>query len=57
MDKDDAKHPLNACNIHFDEERGWHYHATPGKFPYIIGGFYGEVERRGGRRGPRGGQE
>jgi hypothetical protein len=45
-------HPLNAFNMHFDEERGWHYHVTPGKFPYIIGGYYGEAERRGGRRGP-----
>ena len=32
---------LNAFNVHKDAERGWHYHVTPGKFPYIIGGFAG----------------
>jgi YHYH protein len=53
MAKDDTDHALNGFNMHFDEERGWHYHVTPGKFPYIIGGFYGEVDRRNGRRGPR----
>ena len=47
MAKDDTDHPLNAFNIHYDDERGWHYHVTPGKFPYIIGGYYGEVDRRG----------
>jgi hypothetical protein len=53
MAKDDTAHPLNAFNMHYDDEHGWHYHVTPGKFPYIIGGYYGEAERRGGRRGPR----
>jgi hypothetical protein len=53
MAKDDTSNPLNAFNVHFDEQRGWHYHVTPGKFPYIIGGYYGEADRRGGRRGPR----
>lgn len=38
--------PLNDFNIHYDEARGWHYHVTPGKFPYIIGGYWGEVDRR-----------
>jgi hypothetical protein len=56
MAKDDAAHPLNAFSIHYDDERGWHYHVTPGKFPYIIGGYYGEAERRGMRRGPRAGR-
>jgi hypothetical protein len=32
---------LNAFNAHYDPERGWHYHVTPGKFPYIIGGYMG----------------
>jgi hypothetical protein len=37
--------PLNAFNLHHDPERGWHYHATPGRFPYLIGGFWGTVAR------------
>jgi hypothetical protein len=53
MAKDDKAHALNSFNMHFDEEHGWHYHVTPGKFPYIIGGYYGEVDRRNSRRGPR----
>lgn len=44
--KDSTKNPLNEFNLHHDEQRGWHYHVTPGKFPYILGGFWGEVERR-----------
>jgi hypothetical protein len=32
---------LNEFNMHYDKERGWHYHVTPGKFPYIIGGYWG----------------
>ena len=35
------------------ERRGWHYHVTPGKFPYIIGGFAGGADPRNLRRGPR----
>jgi hypothetical protein len=55
MAKDDTDNPLNAFNIHYDEVRGWHYHVTPGKFPYIIGGYWGEADRRNFRRplGPR----
>jgi hypothetical protein len=59
---------LNDFNIHYDAERGWHYHVTPGKFPYLIGGYWGTVDRRdtrpphpggggnmaGGRFGPAG---
>ena len=41
-----GKDALNAFNIHYDPERGWHYHVTPGKFPYIIGGYWGYVDRR-----------
>jgi len=45
MAKDSTTHPLNAFNICYDPVRGWHYHVTPGKFPYIIGGFYAKPER------------
>jgi hypothetical protein len=53
MARDAADRPLNAFNVHFDELRGWHYHVTPGKFPYVIGGYWGEAAARTGpRRGP-----
>ena len=51
---------LDECNGHTDETRGYHYHVTD-KFPYIIGGYHGQVEAsnldgsgrgRGPRRGP-----
>lgn len=51
---------LNAFNMHYDAERGWHYHVTPGKFPYLIGGFWGTEDarnvprRRGGPGSPGG---
>ncbi|HXE56042.1 MAG TPA: YHYH protein [Tepidisphaeraceae bacterium] len=51
---DDA---LNAFNMHYDPQRGWHYHVTPGTFPYLIGGYWGSEDPRdkhGPRRGPRG---
>ena len=51
--KDSRTNPLNDFNVHFDEQRGWHYHVTPGQFPHIIGGYWGEAEHRG-PRGPRG---
>jgi hypothetical protein len=35
---------LDECNGHSDPERGYHYHVTA-KFPYIIGGYRGVVER------------
>jgi hypothetical protein len=37
---------LNAFNIHQDQDRGWHYQVTPGKFPYIIGGYWGTEDPR-----------
>jgi hypothetical protein len=40
-----GENALDVCNGHFDAERGYHYHATPGKFPYMIGGYAGVVER------------
>ncbi len=49
--KDSKGNALNEFNLHKDEARGWHYHVTPGKFPHIIGGYWGEVESRN-RRGP-----
>lgn len=54
MAKDDPAHPLNAFNLHEDAVRGLHYHVTPGKFPYIIGGYFGQVDSHNfDRRGPR----
>jgi hypothetical protein len=45
---------LNAFNMHYDKDRGWHYHVTPGKFPYLIGGYWGTEDPRDAqrRRGP-----
>ncbi|HRA90463.1 MAG TPA: hypothetical protein PK992_20395 [Planctomycetaceae bacterium] len=43
---------LDVCNGHSDERRGYHYHVTPGKFPYVIGGYAGVPERTN-IRGPR----
>jgi hypothetical protein len=45
---------LNDFNIHWDAQRGWHYHVTPGKFPYLIGGFWGTEEARDAQGGGRG---
>lgn len=56
MAKDSMQNPLNAFNAHQDAVRGWHYHVTPGKFPYLLGGYFGKVDARNfQRRGPRGG--
>ncbi|MFN6400624.1 MAG: YHYH protein [Planctomycetota bacterium] len=35
---------LDACNGHSDPVRGYHYHVTPNRFPYILGGYAGVVE-------------
>jgi len=40
---------LDVCNGHKDEERGYHYHVTPGRFPYILGGYAGVVETSNNR--------
>lgn len=50
----DSKNSLNEYNLHTDDARGAHYHVTPGKFPHIIGGYWGVVEtsNRPPRRGP-----
>ena len=44
MAKDSTTNPLNAFNACNDPVRGWHYNVTPGKFPYIIGGYFAKVE-------------
>ncbi|MEZ0297534.1 MAG: YHYH protein [Candidatus Methylacidiphilales bacterium] len=64
MAKDSTARPLNAFNAVHDDVRGWHYHVTPGKFPYIIGGYFAKAEPSnlerphggpgGGPRGPGG---
>jgi hypothetical protein len=45
---------LNGCNAHYDDARGWHYHVTPGRFPYILGGYLGEVDASSLQRPPGG---
>lgn len=35
---------LDVCNGHTDPVRGYHYHVTPGRFPYVIGGYHGVPE-------------
>jgi hypothetical protein len=55
MAKDAKDNPLNAFNVHRDLERGWHYHVTPGQFPYIIGGYWGKRDARTGDGAGRGG--
>ena len=51
---------LNDFNLHTDAERGPHYQVTPGKFPYIIGGYWGTrqglARRRSGAEGGHGGR-
>lgn len=47
--RDDKANPLNDFNLHEDSERGPHYHVTPGKFPHIIGGYWGKPESNRGR--------
>jgi hypothetical protein len=44
---------LDVCNGHSDSVRGYHYHVTPGRFPYVIGGYAGvpEAANLRGRRG------
>lgn len=39
-----GEHALDVCGGHTDAERGYHYHVTPGRFPYILGGYRGVVE-------------
>lgn len=39
-----SERALDVCNGHSDDIRGYHYHATPGRFPYLFGGYAGVVE-------------
>lgn len=50
--KDDSQNPLNDFNLHEDPDRGPHYHVTPGEYPHIIGGYWGQIDPNGrpGRR-------
>jgi Raf kinase inhibitor-like YbhB/YbcL family protein len=49
-DKDYA--PLDKLNGHKDAQGNYHYHATK-QYPYINGGFYGEVVEAGGQVDPQ----
>lgn len=43
---------LDALNGHKDAKGNYHYHATK-TYPYLNGGFYGEVVERGGQVDPQ----
>jgi len=43
---------LDAFNGHFDSKKNYHYHATK-SYPYINGGFKGEVTEIGGQVDPQ----
>jgi len=43
---------LDALNGHKDKNGNYHYHATK-KYPYLNGGFHGEVTERGGQVDPQ----
>ena len=43
---------LDAFNGHKDKHGNYHYHAT-NKYPYLNGGFYGEVVERDGQVDPQ----
>ncbi|MCE2815061.1 MAG: YHYH protein [Planctomycetaceae bacterium] len=44
--------PLDWMNGHKDKQGNYHYHATE-KYPYINGGFYGQVLERDGQVDPQ----
>ncbi|TWU03440.1 YHYH protein [Neorhodopirellula pilleata] len=44
--------PLDSLNGHKDAGGQYHYHATK-TYPYLNGGFYGEVTERGGQVDPQ----
>jgi phosphatidylethanolamine-binding protein (PEBP) family uncharacterized protein len=44
--------PLDALNGHHDAQGRYHYHATP-KYPYLNGGFFGEVVEKEGQVDPQ----
>ena len=43
---------LDPFNGHKDKQGNYHYHATK-KYPYLNGGFHGEVTERGGQVDPQ----
>ena len=43
---------LDECNGHHDSKLGYHYHAST-KYPYVNGGFHGEVVEAGGQVDPQ----
>lgn len=43
---------LDALNGHHDKDGHYHYHATK-TYPYLNGGFHGEVTERGGQVDPQ----
>ncbi|MFO1065937.1 MAG: YHYH protein [Pirellulales bacterium] len=45
----EGEQALDVCNGHKDAERGYHYHVTPGRFPYILGGYAGVPEKSNSR--------
>ena len=49
--KADDYAPLDWLNGHKDSAGNYHYHATE-TYPYLNGGFYGEVVERGGQVDP-----
>ncbi|QDT05014.1 putative kinase inhibitor [Rubripirellula lacrimiformis] len=44
--------PLDSLGGHQDADGKYHYHATK-EYPYLNGGFYGEVVERGGQVDPQ----
>ncbi|MGV3606601.1 MAG: YHYH protein [Planctomycetaceae bacterium] len=44
--------PLDRLSGHKDKEGNYHYHATK-QYPYVIGGFFGEVIEREGQVDPQ----
>jgi len=54
VDPNDPDHaaPLDAFNGHQDARGNYHYHATKA-YPYLNGGFHGQVVERGGQVDPQ----
>ena len=51
-DQDGSKRKLDWLGGHKDEDGNYHYHATK-TYPYVNGGFYGEVDERNGHVEPQ----
>ena len=50
--EESVKSKLDWLNGHKDEKGNYHYHSTT-DYPYLNGGFYGEVVERGGQVDPQ----